>query len=426
MVVESRRTDGMRAWAALLIKRAPFVVLALNVLAAGIYAQPANHASLTGGCDAPQTPFCDGLMAPIPNWSGHVFHLSQNYPVTISPEAQPWARFDPKTELDRYLNAALSYFFEGNIRPDPELSFDPRLNTTRAWYNTPWQDVGISGREFIHGLTRERVSKPYELGSQQAHQWSNYAVGYYNAPGGMILGRIWKDHGNPDTAAALFPNGTFAAKLVFTTASETEVPYLKGAPRWQAYVYSDRNDPDPTATSPRAAIDLRLLQIDLAVKDDRVSDTTGWVFGTFVYGGGPEGRSGTGWTNVSAVGGMWGNDPSYSGRGPLAQTWLNPEVHMPHVGYQGRLNGPIDDPTSSCLSCHSTGQVPSGAMVPANGVDPAPWFRNIKSGQAFDPGHQSTDYSLQTSVGLANFEANRAMGGSTTPKERELPPRLAR
>ena len=426
MVVESRRTDGMRAWAALLIKRAPFVVVALNVLAAGIYAQPANHASLTGGCDAPQTPFCDALMAPTASWSGHVFHLSQNYPVTISPEAQPWARFDPKTELDRYLDAALSYLFEGNIRPDPESSFDPTLNTTRAWYNTPWQDVGISGREFIHGLTRERVSKPYELGSQQAHQWSNYAVGFYNPPGGMILGRVWKDHGNPDTAAALFPNGTFAAKLVFTTASETEVPYLKGAPRWQAYVYSDRNDPDPTATSPRAAIDLRLLQIDLAVKDDRVSDTTGWVFGTFVYGGGPEGRSGTGWTNVSAVGGMWGNDPSYSGSGPLAQTWLNPEVHMPHVGYQGRLNGPIDDPTSSCLSCHSTGQVPSGAMVPASGVDPAPWFRNIKSGQAFDPGHQSTDYSLQTSVGLANFETNRAMGESTTPKERELPPRLAR
>jgi hypothetical protein len=112
---------------------------------------------------------------------------------------------------------------------------------------------------------------------------------------------------------------------------------------------------------------------------------------------------------------MWGNDPSYSGSGPLAQTWLNPEVHMPHVGYQGRLNGPIDDPTSSCLSCHSTGQVPAGAMVPANGVDPAPWFRNIKSGQAFDAGHRSTDYSLQTSVGLANFEANRARGGSTTP-----------
>ena len=35
-----------------------------------------------------------------------------------------------------------------------------------------------------------------------------------------------------------------------------------------------------------------------------------------------------------------------------------------------------------------------------------PWFRNIKSGTPFDAGRQSTDYSLQLSVGIANFTAN--------------------
>jgi hypothetical protein len=105
---------------------------------------------------------------------------------------------------------------------------------------------------------------------------------------------------------------------------------------------------------------------------------------------------------------MWGNDPNYSGTGSLSQTWINPSVHMPHLGYQDRLSGPVDYPTSSCLSCHSTGEVPAGALLPPAQADTAKWFRNIRSGEPFDPARQSTDYSLQTSVGIANFEAHRA------------------
>ena len=412
------------------------VIAACSALIQGVGAQPASKAYLTGGCDTPQTPFCDALMPPIPNWTGHVFQLSQNYPTTSGPDAQPWLQFDPKTQPDQYLTAVLSYIFEGNIQADTESSFDPRLNAVRGWYNAPWQDVGINGREFIHGLTRERVSRPHELAPEQVHEWNNYAVGFYNAPGGMIIGRVWQDHGDPDPTAALFPNGTVATKLIFTTASEAEVPYLKGSPQWQAYVYANPNDPAPKATSPRAVLSLRLLQIDIAVKDDRLSDTTGWVFGTFVYGSGPGGQGGgSGWTNVSSVGVIWGNDPGYSGTGPLSQTWLNPAVHMPHVGYQGRLNGPIDNPASSCLSCHSTAEVPSGTMVPPTGVNPAFWFQNIKSGTPFDSGRQSTDYSLQLSVGIANFTVNHGSSVATvTPEQRlkqlrskeahdELPPR---
>ena len=129
------------------------------------------------------------------------------------------------------------------------------------------------------------------------------------------------------------------------------MPYLKGAPRWRAYVYADANEPDPTATSPRAVLELPLMQIDVAVKDRRVADTTGWVFGTFVYGGGPGGQSGSGWRNVAAVGGMWGDDPNYSGvRSTDADLDQSIGAHA-HLGYQGRLSGPVDYPTSSCLSC---------------------------------------------------------------------------
>jgi hypothetical protein len=369
----------------------------------------------TGGCDTPTTPFCNALMPPTPGWKGHVFKLSQGYPASAPPEPFPWSKYDPTKQPGEYLKAALAYFYEGNIRAS-----DPTLNKVRVWYNAPWQDVGLNGREFIHGLTRERVSLPGELAPQQTKKWNNYAVGFYNAPGGAVIGQVWKDHGKPNPAASLFPNGTVAAKLLFTTGSEAEVPYLKGSPTWNAYVYADPNDPSPNPTSPRKVLPVRLLQIDIAVKDDRVASTTGWVFGTFVYGGGPGGPAGSSWTNVAPVGVMWGNDPGYSGSGPLTQNWLNPAVHMPHVGYQGRLNGPVDNPISSCMSCHGTGEIPSGVMVPPSGQNPARWFQNIKSGQPFDPGRQSTDYSLQIEVGISNFERHQPVVKAASPQERVL------
>jgi hypothetical protein len=386
----------------------------------GILARPASNAYLDGTCDTAQTRFCDALIAPPPDWAGHVFHLRQDYPIKPPADARPWTAYDPRTQPERYITAALAYFFEGNIRSDPELCFDPALNMIRAWYHAPWLDVGTTGREFVHGLTRERVSRPYELAPQQSHYWDNYGVAYYNAPGGMILGRVWKDHARPDATAAVFPNGTVAVKLLFTAATEEDVPYLKGSPQWRANVYPDPSELNPRVTGPRAILNLSLLQIDIAVKDQRVSDLAGWVFGTFVYGGGPGGDGrGSGWTNVSPIGVIWGNDPHYSGTGPLSQTWVNPSVHMPHVGYQGRLNGPVDDPASSCLSCHGAGEVPSANLVPPNGADPTLWFRNITSAKAFDRGRQSTDYSLQLAVGIANFDANRDTLSMTTREERE-------
>jgi hypothetical protein len=353
-------------------------------------------------CDQPTTWFCDALMPPTPDWKGHVFKLAQNYPAKAPNDITPWTSFDPYTEPRQYLQAALGYFYEGNIRPSVEDSFSPKLNWVRRWYNAPWQDYGTNGREFVHGLTRERVSQPGELDPAQTKKWNNYAVGFYNAPGGEAIGKMWANHGAPNADLAQMPEGTVGAKLLFTTAPVSEVPFLAGSPEWDAYVYADPNDTNPSPTSPRAVMKVRLLQIDIAVKDSRAKET-GWIFGTFVYGGGPGGQPGNGWFNVAPVGVMWGNDPGYSGSGPLTQTWLNPEVHMPHVGYQGRLNGPVDNPISSCMSCHATAELPQGTMVPPRGSDPAPWFQNIKSGTPFDAGRKPLDYSLQIEVGFVNF-----------------------
>jgi hypothetical protein len=221
-------------------------------------------------------------MLPVPEWTGHVFHLSQNYPPNVPSDEQPWKQFDPTRQQDQYMKAVLNYFYEGNIRPDTESSFDPVLNPRRGWYNAPWQDFGLNGREFVHGLTRERTSLPGELHPSQTHSWNNYAVGFYNASGGFTIGRVWANHGKPEPSAALMPEGTVAAKLLFTTATPDEVPYLQGAPLWQAFIYENPNDPVPKPTTPRTIQAVRLLQIDIAVKDAQVATTTGWVFGTFV------------------------------------------------------------------------------------------------------------------------------------------------
>jgi hypothetical protein len=360
--------------------------------------------------------FRDALMPPPAGWAGHVFHLSQDYPVTMAQDTQPWRAFDPTTEPGDYLKAVLVYFFEGNIRDNAEACFDPALNPVRKWYHAPWQDYGLNGREFIHGLTRERTSLPGELSSQQDLRWSNYAVGYYNGPGGYALGQIWADHRHPAPALSSMPEGTVAAELLFTTAPTSQVPYLAGAPPWQAYIYSNPNDAKPQAGSPRSVLTVRLFQIDLAVKDYR--SPTGWVFGTFVYGGGPNGPPGSGWTNVAPVGLMWGDDPSFTGEGELTQTWLNrPAVNMPHYGYQGRLNGPTDNPASSCLSCHATAETPPpAAMIPVG--NPVRWFENIPSGTPFDPGNTALDYSLQVQVGLQNFNRANQLAAAPNPAAR--------
>ncbi|TFI57293.1 hypothetical protein E2493_15590 [Sphingomonas parva] len=373
--------------------------------------KPQSLAAGSGQCDTPTTPFCDSTVALPAGWTGNVFKLAQDYPQQAPQDAQPWLAFDPLTQPQQYIASVLAYFYEGNIRPNVEDSFNPALNSRRRWYNAPWQDYGFNGREPVHGLTRERVSNPGELAPQQSQMWNNYAVGFYNAPGGTAIGRVWANHGAPDPAQGILPEGSVAAKLLFTTAGPDQVPYLAGAPTWNAFVYKDVNAAKPPNT--RAILPVRLLQIDIAVKDKRAP--LGWVFGTFVYGGGPGGKPGQGWTNVAPVGVMWGNDPGYSGTGPLKETWLNPAVRMPHVGYQGRLNGPVDNPASSCMSCHMTAQAPVAPMFPAK-------FTNLPAGGVFQPPATSLDYSLQLAIGVENFKQAKAL--ATAPQNSPLKARL--
>jgi hypothetical protein len=345
---------------------------------------------------------------PIPSgWTSKVFALSKNYPINMPVnQVKPWKVYNFKTQPLQYINALKSYVLQGNIQKDWIL----QNNTVRKWYHTPSMIWGPNGREFINGLTRERSSRPKELHPNQNNFWQNWAVGFYNPLGGYTIGKVYQNINSPNASKAIFPEGTVAAKLLFTNAPLSEVPYLQNSFIWQANIHTAQS-----GTTNRSPASLRLLQMDIAVKDSRASNSTDWVMVTFAYNNNAGGT--TPWDKLVPVGLQWGNDPTKLSVGQsLAETWINPAYKSLftfgawsiHTGYNGRMNGPVDNPNSSCLSCHGTSQIPSVStgMVPtiSNPASINTYFRNINPPLVFEDkpnvNEISLDYSLQLSVGI--------------------------
>lgn len=382
--------------------------------------------------------FPDFGYLPPADWTQETFKLSQAYPTRPPlPTSLPWESIDFRTEPEKYLWAILRYSYEGNI----EVNFEVEKNTKRGWFHAPWLHLGANGREFVRGLTRERSSRPFELASTQSQQYRNYAVGFYDARGGYTIGRVWQQPTTPDPTLASFPEGTTTFKLLFTTAPESAIPFLAGSPEWIADI--DR------ASSAQQVLEskVRLLQIDVAVKDKR-SLKGGWVFGTFHYDSSISDDNP--WLRLRPLSLMWGDDPTHTssdyaeGKRPT-ESWVNalspivayrtnPPVGVtpPNtMGWAGRANGPVDNPVSSCISCHGTAQIPATSpMIPPAGTmdaDKLRWFRNMKEGDAFDVGSVSLDFSLQLGVGIQNLQeyqnSVKNLGGVYSHKLEVLTPR---
>src|ERR1700722_18597574 len=170
--------------------------------------------SLTGAS------FPDSAVALTPNWSGPVFHLSQNYPQAVRTETYPWTKIDPVKVPELILNTVLRYCLEGNVETDWVL----QENKVRLWVHAPWLHWGDNGREPIHGLTKERTSEAKELAPSQTRRVQNWAVGMYNAPGGYTIGQVWKNVTDWRAEVARFPANTVSIKLLFTEARGAAAP----------------------------------------------------------------------------------------------------------------------------------------------------------------------------------------------------------
>jgi hypothetical protein len=319
---------------------------------------------------------------------------------------------------------------------------------------------GEYGREGIHGLTRERDVRLNEVLPPEANpptennRFQSWAVSFYNPPGGYTIGRVWpRDAPVPDPSNASFEQHTVAVKLLFTAASEAQIPYLTGAPSWRANVHKVPEKcgsrPDQRINCEREVQTVRLIQIDVAVKDDRAEET-GWVFGSFLFNGNRAPGS-TGaivptnrlvdresvWNQIEPIGLMWGNDPSALPGADLDETVRTKDgaSEFQHLGCLERLNGPVDNPEASCMACHALARFPppepdnfsmtfpaclgdDGTIAPLSAV----YFRNLSGDQVIDDltdfelpdGVElpevtnlaeivALDYSLQLSFGMINF-----------------------
>ncbi len=356
-----------------------------------------------------------------PEYAGPWFELAQAFPQELpAPEALPWQDIDfkkSKEDADAYLYALRDYSFDGMI----EAEFRPQDNTRRRWYHVPLMNFGHP-RDLVHGLTEERDLEPGELGLKNTVK--NYAVGLYNDVGAYTFGRVFEDPNAPDVSAGQFEEGAMVFKILFSAATpdDFEDPsnyLLEGAPEWQIATGARGPDGGTTLT------DVRLLQMDIAVRDDRAD--TGWVFGTFAYD--KDAPDQIAWNRLRPVGLMWGDDPGYTPKDqaegkPLEESIVSdqiPAYAAGHLGWAGRVNGPVDNQVSACMSCHQVAQYPVVAQIApfASSCDTDEkklfWFRNLEPGEPFgavdencEPASApaplvSLDFSLQLKVALQSL-----------------------
>jgi len=381
-------------------------------------------------------------------WSDQpVFRLKADFPKEEPKEMPKFLEIDFKKEPLKYIEAVRDYAFEGNL-PD----WDPFKNTTRQWYHIPWLHPTApaggyppnGGTEGFHGLIKEAPVGPKQLGPNLKGvpgDYSVYAITLVNDKAGYAMGRMWKDPQNPDPRVldkrypnGGFPRGTVFAKLLFTDAPQgtDKVEYLENPLQWKAFITKNFS-----LSAERIVGTVNLLQMDISVRDPRADRSpqnpqgTGWVFGTFVYNG--KVNNPNKFLNLVPVGLMWGNDPdnrvNKTNPFPPTKTMVNKELKetvifeskmLPpqHLGWNGRLDGPADLNTVSCMSCHNTAQYPQATSLIPTGAAPdggptppkeggsdewMKWFQNIECGTSMDPNTYSTDFSFQVAIALQNF-----------------------
>jgi hypothetical protein len=323
---------------------------------------------------------------------------------------------------------------------------------------------GTDGREFVHGLTHEFDSDGNTFGEAQHEFVDTWAQAYVNDRYAFGIGQVWCHPDDPkpaalnpeQTALNSMAEGSYVIKLLFSTVNEQELSTVKGALEWDANIYVNKSPRErnagPISMYTRNMAKVRLIQIDLQVRDNR--SPTGWLLGTYGYDGNAKGK--TPWERMVPLGLQWGNNPQVtyaetcSGpNGPcsydkLTQQWINrqavvdlatPPLSFNHLGFGGRLAGPVDNPKSSCMGCHQTAGFPSVPILAEFGPNGSllkldsrlhpetaqalrmMYFGNVPGGAVFsDTQLYSADYSLQLSMGLQNFASVRCAAGANSPR----------
>jgi hypothetical protein len=366
--------------------------------------------------------FRNAVETPPPGWTGPVFQLSRDYPTRKPACDAPWLRRQVSftdagqswSQWADYIKDIVDYVWEGQDPNIPnETGWKVEVNGRTRWFHVPWMAYsGHEGREFIHGLTNElstslssftgRGGGLHRLavapGKDDGPLFETWSVGMYNPCGawsiGQAIGRdgrpaVVTDKGRTFARGLPFAPGTVVIKVLNTTATERDVAYLRGAPRWMANAHVQQ--PDGTyAQCARAPRPVHTVQIDIAVVDPR--SPTRWVYATLAYDGrieGPTVRS-----RMVPLGVQWGNDPltfpavPSNKSQPLRETVLNKIGIYEHYGCESRLAGAVDQSNSSCMSCHMGAFSAKVGTVGAQGTNIPNIFSYADMCTAFTPANR--------------------------------------
>lgn len=325
-------------------------------------------------------------------------------------QAFPWKGLNLR-DKKQALRAALllqKYFYENMANQNstnPDQNFIAANNKSRYWCHVPWLNVGPSGREGVHGLTKELDMKPSSKISvySAATPGTDWGVAYFNAPGcetlGDVFGNTAAPAATPNWERTQFRDGTVSVKILFTTA---DFPAIKDAYSWTANV-SD------VGQTERSLKKVRHVQMDISIKDSSfvglMPNLSNWTMFGFYYDPNYDFE-----TELKA---------EFGGENPLKAIPNLPAAlfKMRPMGVQtgfdapatgdtilfgnaqangsgGRLNGPADNPRTSCMGCHATA---------GHSVSMVPGFLSEKMYEPFH-GQPNLDFNQQVALARRNFE----------------------
>jgi hypothetical protein len=323
-----------------------------------------------------------------------------------NPDARPWKGMDISTEAgaQRFAQTVLDYFYDSMIvdTKDTNKNFDAhKIPADKPkWCHMPWLNVGDSGREMIHGLTKERDlerSEIYpEVATTKDKEGSDWGIGFYNdiacATAQNVFGSGGRALESPDFTKSNFPDGSVSVKVLFTTA---KLDALKTSYGWTANVSL------PKSTTRRLR-EVKMVQIDVAVKDSSLKGIKGeadnWMMTTFYFDPSYTAPSRhkfkgalAGLMNMRPIGVQTGFDPATS------MIFAGSKTNSANNVYYGAnprlMNGPADNPKASCLSCHGAAGT-TIKMVP--GVKDFNEYMRVKS--------TGLDFSQQLALAKRNHE----------------------
>jgi hypothetical protein len=296
-----------------------------------------------------------------------------------------------------------SYVYEDMNNQDPtnpdnnfRLSNDKNTVRGSRWTHMPWLHTPIvttpsnpgRGRECIWGMTREVDMRgplnEYPIISGQENIGQNWGVAIYNEPASSVFNQLFSKGKSIElpkgTQATLdFPVGSVVAKLLFTSANVSGTK-AEGAFMVHGFI---NNGGKPIlkigGDERRSLTNLYHVQMDVMYKFGPKQDD--WIFGTFAYK--HDADKAKYWQGMYPIGVQFGVkhgesiilDPEFGPNGYISPEHSVSPMQSKANNLKRRLNGPADNPISSCFQCHARAQWPT---LPAVRLPFAPESINAK------------------------------------------------